>query len=67
MEVLVNNQTIHTPASCTIVKLLPLLGISDTHGIAVAVNEQVIARTNWYAYELLPEDKITLIKASQGG
>ena len=67
MEVLVNNQTIQTPANCTIDSLLPLLGVSDTRGIAVAVNEQVIAKANWYAYELLPEDKIILIKATQGG
>ncbi|AHM61329.1 thiamine biosynthesis sulfur transfer protein [Flammeovirgaceae bacterium 311] len=67
MEVLVNNQTINTPASCTINKLLPLLGISDTRGIAVAVNEQVIAKASWPTYELLPEDKVMLIKATQGG
>lgn len=67
MEVLVNNQSIQTPDSCTLEKLMPLLGISDTRGMAVAVNQQVIAKANWLTHELLPEDKITLIKASQGG
>jgi sulfur carrier protein len=67
MEVLVNNQPIQTPDSCTLEKLMPLLGISDTRGLAVAVNEQVIAKTNWLSYELLPEDKVMLIKATQGG
>ena len=67
MEVLVNNQTITTPASCTIEKLLPLVGIHDPRGIAVAVNEQVIAKTNWFSHQLLPQDKIMLIKATQGG
>lgn len=67
MEVLVNNQPIQTPDSCTLDKLMPLLGITDTRGLAVAVNEQVIAKINWLSYELLPEDKIMLIKATQGG
>lgn len=67
MEVLVNNQPIQTPDSCTLDKLMPLLGISDTRGIAVAVNEQVIAKTCWHSHALFPEDNITLIKATQGG
>ena len=67
MEVLVNNQSVLTPASCTIDKLLPLLGISDTRGLAIAVNEQVVTRASWLSYELSPKDKIILIKATQGG
>lgn len=67
MEVLVNNQSIQAPDSCTLDKLMPLLGISDARGIAIAVNEQVIAKANWLTYTLSPADKIMLIKATQGG
>lgn len=67
MEVLVNNQTIQTPDGCTIDMLMPLVGISDTRGIAVAINEQVIGKANWRSHTLLPKDKIILIKATQGG
>ena len=67
MEVLVNNQPVQTSVSCTLDKLLPLLGISDTRGLAIAVNDEVIARTNWISYQLSPKDKVILIKATQGG
>lgn len=38
-----------------------------TNGIAVAVNNSVIPKTNWEVIEIQPNDNILLIKATQGG
>lgn len=36
-------------------------------GIAIAVNQQVIKRSEWSEWELKPNDDILIIKATQGG
>ena len=36
-------------------------------GIAVAVNETVIPKANWNSHELQHNDKVLVIKATQGG
>ena len=41
--------------------------ISDTKGIAVAINNSVIPKTNWKKFQLNENDKIIIIKATQGG
>lgn len=40
---------------------------NNTKGIAVAVNQTVIAKSNWEKYTLKENDKILIIKATQGG
>jgi len=39
----------------------------ETNGIAIAVNETVISRSNWKGKQLKENDNITIIKATQGG
>jgi sulfur carrier protein len=41
--------------------------ISDTKGIAVAVNNSVVPKNNWEKFQLKESDKIIIIKATQGG
>ena len=36
-------------------------------GIAVAVNETIVPKTQWESYILQPDDKVLVIKATQGG
>ena len=43
------------------------LQMSSTNGIALAVNERVISKSDWEKFELKENDKILLIKATQGG
>jgi sulfur carrier protein len=42
-------------------------GILDQKGIAVAVNNAVIPKAEWLTRILEENDKITIIKATQGG
>ena len=36
-------------------------------GIAVAVNETIVPKTQWESYIRQPDDKVLVIKATQGG
>ena len=48
--------------------LLGVLGISaGTRGIAVAVNETVIPRTEWESTRVEEDDAVEIIRAVQGG
>lgn len=39
----------------------------DKKGIAVAVNNSVVPKAEWNTYEVKSADKITIIRATQGG
>ena len=60
------NQQLQDVQSQTISLMLQELGIQST-GIAIAVNNQVIPRSQWEAFLLAEGDKITIIRATQGG
>ena len=42
-------------------------GVSKQKGIAVAINDHVIPRSEWAGRKLLQGDKILIIRASAGG
>jgi sulfur carrier protein len=67
MEITFNNHT-HTIAAQTSVALLldQLIG-EKQKGIAVAINEAVIPKQQWGSYTIQPNDKVLVIKATQGG
>ena len=48
-------------------ELVQSLSMVSTNGIALAVNEKVVPKTEWEKFELKENDKILLIKATQGG
>ena len=48
-------------------ELVQSLQMSSTNGIALAVNEKVIPKTKWDQFQLNDNDKILIIKATQGG
>jgi sulfur carrier protein len=47
--------------------LLASLGQTHARGLAVAVNDLVVPRTEWASHALQPHDRILLIRATQGG
>ncbi|MBL7893552.1 MAG: sulfur carrier protein ThiS [Bacteroidia bacterium] len=67
MNVIVNNKTETTETQEKLFGLLARLNLSEKQGIAVAVNNNVVSKTNWNKYELKENDKITIIRATQGG
>ncbi len=67
MNVFVNNQTCELEKDSNLNSALEKNGISGQRGIAVAVNNSVIPKTEWQHKILSENDKITIIKATQGG
>jgi len=67
MDVIVNDQKQTVASGTTISSLLEKINIEDKSGLAVAVNQQVISRQNWKEFQLGDNDKVLLIKISQGG
>ncbi|GAB3537458.1 hypothetical protein GCM10027443_30520 [Pontibacter brevis] len=67
MTIFLNNQTKELPESSSVSALLQLLALEHVRGIAVAINDQVVPRSNWASYQLQENDRLTLIRATQGG
>jgi len=67
MQVYINSKLQEIPAKATLHEVAVMIGIAAQNGIAIAVNNHVIPRTGWPAHQLLPDDRIMLIRATQGG
>lgn len=48
-------------------ELVQSLNMPSTNGTAFAVNEKVVPKIEWEKFELKENDKILIIKATQGG
>lgn len=67
MEVFVNHECVRLETNHSLTALLDHLKIAESRGIALAVNNEVIPRKSWSEHPLNDQDRITLIRASQGG
>ena len=67
MEIFVNHEQLRLEGKKSLKDLLAHLHITESRGIALAVNNEVIPRKSWAAHSLHEQDRITLIRASQGG
>jgi sulfur carrier protein len=67
MKIVVNNNEMELPESAVLQQLLTELQLPSLQGIAVAVNQQVIPKTNWSEHRLHERDAILIIRATQGG
>ncbi len=66
-KVIVNNDETFLNKGNSISDLITQLGLSSGKGIAVAVNNMVVPKVDWSQHELKQDDRVTLIKATQGG
>ena len=67
MEVFINNQSVSGPDLAKLSEVLVQLDSLNKRGIAVAVNNSVIPKSEWDSYTVDSADKITIIRATQGG
>ena len=67
MEITFNNHLQQIKEQCSVQIIINDLIGEKQKGIAVAVNETVVPKTNWDSYLLQPNDKVLVIKATQGG
>lgn len=67
ITVFLNNKPCQLTKEANLFAALEQNGIHTQKGIAVALNNVVIPKAEWQNKSLQPNDKITIIKASQGG
>ena len=66
MKLSVNNKETEIAPGTFIDKLADSLQLPDK-GVAIAVNNKMIPRTEWNQYELRESDQVIIIKAACGG
>ena len=66
MKVQVNNKEVELSPSATISELTVQMEL-PTQGIAIAVNNKMIPRTQWNGFRLQENDQLVIIKAACGG
>lgn len=66
MTVNVNNQSKEITENTSVAQLLQQLEQPE-NGIAVAINQQIITKTNWENQLLNNGDDLLIIQATQGG
>lgn len=68
MEITVNNKVKKISGTNLTVQQLLNMEIPDKQkGIAIAINNTVVPRTDWETKNILQNDNILIIKATQGG
>ncbi len=66
-QVHVNGEPVKTDAQ-TVAGLLTSLGVDESRtGVAVALNEQVVRRSQWTATRIDDGDALEVLRATQGG
>lgn len=66
MDITVNHQHYQFHAPCSVEQMLSQVH-APAKGIAVAVNQTIIAKADWALHILKQGDQVMLIKATQGG
>ena len=67
MEITVNQETYSVEDICVVQQVITHVLKLPLNGIAVAINQQIIARNTWNSHLLRSGDHLTIIKATQGG
>ncbi len=67
MEILINNKSYILTQDANLLDVFSAANISDSKGLAIAVNNKVVPRKSWDDFKLSENDKVLLIKATQGG
>jgi sulfur carrier protein len=66
MNVIINNEPTQVDDRISVARLIAERE-AKTAGIAVAVNNAIVRRTDWEQHLLNPDDNIIIIKAAYGG
>ena len=67
MEVLVNNKLYAVQPETSVTALLQFIQLPSAKGIAIAINNEVIPKAHWDQQTLQASDRVTIIRATQGG
>jgi sulfur carrier protein len=67
MQIAINNESYTFDENTSLENAIETLELKETNGIALALNEEIIPRSEWQKTILYDEDKIIIIGAVAGG
>ena len=67
MKVRLNNRELHLDSHQNLVEVMKAQQLYHDSGIAVAINEEIVPKSDWNDYLLQNNDNILIITATQGG
>lgn len=67
MNITLNNQLLEINSTTSLQEIVISQLGEKLNGVAVAVNDTVVPKTNWEQFTLNENDKILIIRATQGG
>mgnify|MGYP001121882052 CR=1 FL=1 len=67
MDIYVNDELTHTEEEISILLLLKSMDIDSFKGLAIGLNNQIVPKNQWESKILKDNDKVLMIRASQGG
>lgn len=67
MDITINQQSYSVSETCSLQQMIDMVLAQPIEGIAIAINQEIIAKHNWETHFLKPGDNLTIIKATQGG
>lgn len=67
MKLEVNGEPREVPEGRTVRNLLGLLDLGDGRGVAVALDGEVVPRSEWDAAQLRDGQRVEVVRAVQGG
>jgi sulfur carrier protein len=67
MTVFVNGESRSLREGATVAEVVAAVGRNEGRGIAVAVNGEVVPRSQWPATELTENDRVEVLEAIGGG
>jgi sulfur carrier protein len=67
MNIYVNDEPIKTESYQTLAAFLLQMELDQTKSLAVAVNDNVISKTDWSNHQLQADDRLLLIAPVSGG
>ncbi len=56
-----------TSEQAPLTRLLDELDLQNARGVAIAINDEVVSRSRWQTHTLHPDDRVEIIRATQGG
>lgn len=69
IQIILNGEATEHPAATTVAEFLRTRGLdpTDPKGVAVAVNDEVVRKSDWDTTRLHEGDRVEVITARQGG
>jgi sulfur carrier protein len=67
MKVRLNGEPLEVPGGTTVREVLAVAGLGDERGLAVAVDGEVVPRSEWVRRPVTDGQQVEVLRAVQGG